>query len=101
MATDNTVEQLDAYYSLNLHHLKYTFWASLGALFAGLITLLGEIFIVMQGNIGLSAQLSVIGGVLTEFIGAGFFVLYGKNLDTVVTRYWPRERCIGYGRRRE
>ena len=21
-------------------------------------------------------------------------------LDTVVTRYWPRERCIGYGRRR-
>ncbi len=80
MAIDNTVEQLDAYYSLNLHHLKYTFWASLGALSAGLITLLCGIFIVMQGNIGFSAQLSVIGGVLTEFIGAGFFILYGKNL---------------------
>jgi hypothetical protein len=80
LATDNTVEQLESYYKLNLNHLKWSFGASLCALFAGLVTLLCGIFLVMQGNTGLSTQLSVIGGVLTEFIGAGFFMLYGKNL---------------------
>ncbi|MEZ5578198.1 MAG: hypothetical protein R3F36_01455 [Candidatus Competibacteraceae bacterium] len=32
------------------------------------------------GRTGLSAQLSIIGGVLTELLGAGLLYLYGKNL---------------------
>jgi hypothetical protein len=80
LATDNTIEQLDSYYQLNLLHLKLSFLSSIVALFAGLVALLCGVFLVFQGNNGLATQLSVIGGVLTEFIGAGFFLLYGKNL---------------------
>ncbi|MDD2761734.1 MAG: hypothetical protein PHH11_15760 [Methylomonas sp.] len=87
MSTDNTAEQLDSYYTLNLTHLKLSFWASLIALFSGLIILLCGTFLVIQGNTGLSTQLSVIGGVLTEFIGAGFFMLYGKNLKQLNVFY--------------
>ena len=87
MSTDNTTEQLDSYYTLNLMHLKLSFWASLIALFSGLAILLCGTFLVIQGNTGLSTQLSVVGGVLTEFIGAGFFMLYGKNLKQLNVFY--------------
>jgi hypothetical protein len=40
------------------------------------------VWAILQGNSGLSPQLSIIGGVLTEFIGAGFFYLYSKNFRT-------------------
>ena len=80
MATDNTQEQLDQYYNLNLNHLKLSFAASIIALFFGLGVLLIGSVLVMTGKTGLSSQLSIIGGVLTEFIGAGFFILYSKNL---------------------
>ena len=68
-------------------HLKLSFWASLIALFSGLVILLCGTFLVIKGNTGLSTQLSVVGGVLTEFIGAGFFVLYGKNLKQLNVFY--------------
>lgn len=87
MSTDNTKEQLDLYYTLNLTHLKLSFWASLIALFSGLVILLCGTFLVINGNTGLATQLSVIGGVLTEFIGAGFFMLYGKNLKQLNVFY--------------
>jgi len=87
MSTDNTKEQLDLYYTLNLTHLKLSFWASLIALFSGLAILLCGTFLVIKGNTGLATQLSVVGGVLTEFIGAGFFMLYGKNLKQLNVFY--------------
>ncbi len=80
LATDNTQEQLDHYYNLNIKHLKLSFAASIIALLLGLSVLLIGAVLVIGGRTGLSAQLSIIGGVLTEFIGAGFFILYGKNL---------------------
>ena len=80
LATDNTQEQLDHYYNLNIKHLKLSFFASIAALFLGLTVLLIGAVLVISGRTGLSTQLSIIGGVLTEFIGAGFFILYNKNL---------------------
>ena len=80
MATDNTQDQLDQYYNLNLKHLRISFISSIAALSFGLFVLLVGAASVIQGNSGLSTHLSIIGGVLTEFIGAGFFFLYNKNL---------------------
>lgn len=87
MSTDQTIAQIDEYYKLNLKHLKLSFSSSLFALFVGLAALLGGIWAILQGNSGLSAQLSVIGGVLTQFIGAGFFYLYSKNLKQLNVFY--------------
>lgn len=80
MATDQTLVQLDEYYKLNLLHLRLSFGSSLFALFVGLAALLVGIWFLLHGNTGLTTQLIVIGGVLTQFIGAGFFYLYSKNL---------------------
>lgn len=73
-------EKLDGYYKLNRLHLQLSFWSSLGALGIGLLALIAGTSLVFAGNAGVAAQLTTIGGVLTQFIGAGFFYLYTKNL---------------------
>ncbi|CAG0988146.1 hypothetical protein ANRL3_02583 [Anaerolineae bacterium] len=78
--TDKTTEHINNYYSLNLSHLNYSFWASLLSLIAGLIALLFGVYRLYQGDATAQTNLTIIGGVLTEFIGMGFFILYTKNL---------------------
>jgi len=73
-------KKLDAYYSLNRLHLQLSFWASIAALLIGLSILVAGITLIFMGREGLSSQLTTIGGVLTQFIAAGFFFLYSKNL---------------------
>lgn len=80
MATDQTPAQIEQYYKLNVQHLRWSFGSSLIALFAGLFALLVGIGIIFSGENRLAGQLAVIGGVLTQFIGAGFFFLYSRNL---------------------
>ena len=80
MATDPTPAQLEQYYKLNVQHLRWSFGSSLMALFAGLCALLAGVGMVFVGDHSLAGQLAVIGGVLTQFIGAGFFFLYSRNL---------------------
>ena len=80
-------KKLDAYYSLNRLHLQLSFWASLAALLTGLVILVVGISIIFKGSAGLSGQLVTIGGVLTQFIGAGFFFLYSKNLKQLNVFY--------------
>jgi hypothetical protein len=80
MTQDNTMEQLDKYYKLNLIHLSLSFWASIGALGVGLVALLAGVAFIYFGETDLTSALSVIGGVLSQFIGAGFFFIYSRNL---------------------
>lgn len=87
MTTDQTITQLDGYYKLNIQHLRWSFFSSLAALFSGLIALLSGIFLVIDGNYSLTGQLIVIGGILTQFVGAGFFVLYSRNLTQLNVFY--------------
>jgi len=87
MATDPTPAQLEQYYKLNVQHLRWSFGSSLGALFAGLSALLVGVGMVVAGDHGLASQLAVIGGVLTQFIGAGFFLLYSRNLKQLNVFY--------------
>lgn len=87
MATDHTQEQLAEYYKLNINQLRWSFGSSLAALFAGLVALLAGVGLVLTGNSGLASQLVVLGGVLTEFIAAGFFLLYSRNLKQLNVFY--------------
>lgn len=80
MVTDQTQEQLTEYYKINVSQLRWSFGSSLTALFAGLAALLAGVGLVLGGNAGLASQLVILGGVLTEFIAAGFFLLYSRNL---------------------
>ena len=87
MATDQTAAHLDQYYALNLKHLRLSFGSSLAALIAGLAALLVGVGMVISGDHGLASNLAVIGGVVTEFIGAGFFYLYSRNLKQLNVFY--------------
>ena len=87
MSQDKTLEQLDQYYELNLTHLCLSFWASLGALAIGLIALLAGIALMYVGEVELSGTLSIVGGVLSQFIGVGFFYLYSRNLNQLNVFY--------------
>lgn len=87
MTIDKTSTQLDQYYKLNVRHLGWSFVSSLAALFSGLVALLVGIGMVFSGDHGLASQLAVVGGVITQFIGAGFFLLHGKNIKQLNVFY--------------
>jgi hypothetical protein len=87
MATDQTQAQLSEYYKLNTSQLRWSFWSSLIALFAGLIALLSGVALVLRGDSGLATQLTLLGGVLTEFIAAGFFYLFSRNIKQLNVFY--------------
>jgi hypothetical protein len=80
MAQNAHEERIESYYALNVQHLRWSFWASLAALVVGLAALLVGIALLYLGTPGLGAGLATVGGVVSEFIGAGFFVLYSRNL---------------------
>ncbi|MBK1719576.1 TRADD-N-associated membrane domain-containing protein [Thiocystis violacea] len=80
MAEDKTINLIDEYYHLNIQHLRWSFWSSIVALFVGLGALVAGIFLVLRGDANMASQLTVIAGVLTQFIGVGFFYLYRRNL---------------------
>ncbi|MBJ7575484.1 hypothetical protein [Luteimonas sp. MC1828] len=79
--------KLDAYYKLNRLHLQFSFWSSLAALVTGLVILVAGVRLIFLGTVGLTGQLVTIGGLLTQFIGAGFFLLYSKNLKQLNVFY--------------
>ncbi len=73
-------ERIESYYALNVQHLRWSFWASLAALVVGLAALLVGVAFLYVGTPGIAAGLATVGGVVSQFIGAGFFVLYSRNL---------------------
>ncbi len=87
MATDQTLDQLNDYYRLNLAHLKWSFGSSLLGLFVGLGAIIAGVGLVLSGRTELASQLSIIGGVIVQFISAGFFALHCKNLKQLNVFY--------------
>ena len=87
MAADQTSSQLGSYYLLNVQHLRWSFGSSIIALFSGLASLMSGIAVVILGDHALTGQLAIVGGVLTQFIGAGFFFLYSRNLKQLNVFY--------------
>ena len=71
---------IDAYYKTNQTHVKWSFWTSLTALIIGLLSLTIGIGLSLIGrNTAVSTTIAA-AGVLTQFISAGFFFIYSKNL---------------------
>ncbi|MCO5112178.1 MAG: hypothetical protein M9929_15260 [Burkholderiaceae bacterium] len=71
---------IDAYYKTNQNHVKWSFWASLTALAFGLIVLVVGIGLALAGSNTAISTTTAAAGVLTQFISAGFFFIYSKNL---------------------
>ncbi len=71
---------IDAYYSTNRAHVAWSFWASLTALMVGLVVLVVGVCLSFSGNDQAISITTTAAGVITQFISAGFFYLYNKNL---------------------
>lgn len=87
MSQNQHEERLESYYALNVQHLRWSFWASLTALVVGLVALLFGIALLYLGTPGVGPGLVTVGGVVSQFIGAGFFVLYSRNLKQLNVFY--------------
>jgi hypothetical protein len=77
-----SLNQLTEYYTINKGQARSSFRSSIFAMVVGLGTLVSGIwfFYFHQGNVQL-ATLSSISGVLVQFIGGAYFVLYKKSLE--------------------
>lgn len=84
---ENKPDHLERYYLTNQQHLQWSFWAGLIALTIGLVVLLFGIYLSFMGNDVLNASVASAAGVLTQFIGAGFFYLYSQNLKQLNVFY--------------
>ncbi len=80
MDAKQTAAYIEAYYKTNQSHVAWSFWASLSALVVGLIVLVVGVALTFRGSAPAVSITTTAAGVLTQFISAGFFYLYNKNL---------------------
>jgi hypothetical protein len=80
VSSSSAAVHIDSYYKTNQSHLTWSFWASLCALIVGLVVLVVGIGLALAGFGYAISVATAAGGVLTQFIGAGFFFLYTRNL---------------------
>ncbi|WP_349279065.1 TRADD-N-associated membrane domain-containing protein [Polaromonas hydrogenivorans] len=78
---------IDAYYKTNQAHVKLSFWASLIALVVGLVVLVTGIGLALAGSNNAVSTTTTAAGVITQFISAGFFFIYSKNLKQLNVFY--------------
>jgi len=72
------MQKLDSYYSLNRSQARNSFIASVSAVCVGFIAILIAARFSTDSTQALSGAL---GGILLNFIGGGFFVMYNKSLQ--------------------
>lgn len=80
MAIPTELEKLQKYYEINLTHARWSFWASLGSIIVGLVTLLFGVFMLYVKESLQPGVIATVAGVMSEFLSATFFYLYNKNL---------------------
>ena len=78
---------IDAYYKTNQFHIKLSFFASLIALAVGLVVLVTGIGLALAGSSNAVSTTTTAAGVITQFISAGFFFIYSKNLKQLNVFY--------------
>jgi hypothetical protein len=78
---------VDAYYKTNQAHVAWSFWASLVALVVGLTVLVVGVGLALSGSSVPIAITTTSAGIITQFISAGFFYLYNKNLKQLNVFY--------------
>lgn len=80
-------EYVNSYYKTNQTHVAWSFWASLVALVVGLVVLVVGVSLAFSGFDAAISITITSAGVLTQFISAGFFYLYNKNLKQLNVFY--------------
>ena len=78
---------VDAYYITNRAHVAWSFWASLTALVVGLAVLLVGVCLAFFGVDHAISITTTGAGIITQFVSAGFFYLYNKNLKQLNVFY--------------
>jgi O-antigen/teichoic acid export membrane protein len=87
MDANAITQYVNSYYKTNQTHVAWSFWASLVALIIGLSVLVVGVGLALNGfNTAISITTTA-AGVLTQFISAGFFYLYNKNLKQLSVFY--------------
>ena len=87
MNAQQTTAYIEAYYKTNQSHVAWSFWASLSALVIGLVVLIVGVVLALRGSTPAISITTIAAGVLTQFISAGFFYLYNKNLKQLNVFY--------------
>jgi hypothetical protein len=80
MTIPTELEKLQKYYEINLAHARWSFWASLGSIIVGLVTLLFGVFMLYVKESLQPGVIATVAGVISEFLSATFLYLYNKNL---------------------
>lgn len=78
---------IEAYYKTNQSQVAWSFWASLAALIVGLTVLVLGVALALTGSDTALSVTTVAAGVFTQFVSAGFFFLYNKNLHQLNVFY--------------
>lgn len=87
MDAKTTDAYVEAYYRTNQSHVAWSFWSSLSALTIGLVVLVVGVALAFRDGAATASITTSAAGVLTQFIGAGFFYLYNKNLKQLNVFY--------------
>jgi hypothetical protein len=77
-----TLSQLIEYYTINKSQARKSFNFSVIAIAAGLVTVLGGVWLIYSKKLGISVgAISTISGLLLQFFGGANFYIYNKSLN--------------------
>ena len=72
--------KLEAYFDRNLSQVKSIFWVSVGVMIVGFGLVSYGVVIGLSHPEGKAAYVSAVSGILTEFIGATFMLIYRSTM---------------------
>lgn len=77
-----SLNKLEEYYTINTNQARHSFTFSLLAIILGLAVLIAGIMFFYVGNDNITlAAISSISGIIVQFIGGAYFVMYKKSLS--------------------
>jgi hypothetical protein len=89
---------LDSYFNSNLRQTNYIFWLSVAVMIVGFSILLWGIVQAVNKPDNLSAAiLATVAGIITEFIGATFLIIYKSTVQQAIKYSKSLERINSVG----
>jgi hypothetical protein len=89
---------LDSYFNSNLRQINYIFWLSVAVMTVGFSILMWGIVQAMNKPDNLSAAiLATVAGIITEFIGATFLIIYKSTVQQAIDYSKSLERINSIG----
>jgi hypothetical protein len=90
--------KLEAYFDRNLSQVNQVFWLAVSVMIIGFGFVLGGVFLALkQPQITTPAIVAGVSGVITEFLGATFLVIYRSTMAQAGEFMWVLERINTVG----